>query len=189
MPIKKLTALIAPPKAPLDADGDWRAAEIVVGAQYPADFRELITRYGTGSFFRGFLTVYNPMTVGGLACIKQDENIYRQYREGLYPLPLPVHPESPGLLPWGRDENGNGYFWLTKGKPEKWPIVFVGHGHESHPVQLQTDITGFLAGYAMDKFEALTNPDDPITEEQRVFTPGRSQAEVAQALLKSRKGK
>jgi hypothetical protein len=54
---------------------------------------------------------------------------------------------------------------------------------------LRTDITGFLAGYATDRFEALVQPDDPFTEEMRVFTPGRSQAEVAKALLKDRKNK
>jgi hypothetical protein len=138
MPIKQLIALIAPPTAPVDNEGNWRAAEIVVGADYPAEFRDLITRYGTGTFFKGHLTVYNPLTVGGLACIKQSEKYLRQYREGLYPLPLPVHPETPGLLPWGRDENGNDYCWLTQGKPDKWPVVFLGHGHVSHPVRLRT---------------------------------------------------
>lgn len=189
MPIKQLVALIAPPKKPLDSEGNWRAAEVVVGAAFPPDFRELITRYGTGAFFRGFLTVYNPLTVEGLACIKQDEKIYRMNREGLYPCPFPIHPDSPGLLPWGRDENGNGYFWLTKGKPEKWSVVFLGHGHEDQPLQFRTDITGFLAGYATDKFKELARPEEPFTEEEQVFTPGRSQAEVASELVKGLKGK
>src|SRR6516225_928951 len=100
MPIKQLAALIAPPKIPLDNEGNWRAAEVVIGASFPSDFLDLIIRYGTGAFFRGHLMVYNPLTVEGLACIKQDERRYRQYREWLYPLQLPVHPEVPGLLPW-----------------------------------------------------------------------------------------
>jgi len=189
MAIKQLAALITPPASPLDCEGNWYAAEIVVGATYPADFRALIAAYGSGAFFRGHLTVYNPLTVGGLAGIKQAERFCRQHREGLYPLPLAVHPDTPGLLPWGGDENGNTYCWLTKGKPDKWPVVFLGHGHESHPVQLRTDITGFLAGYATDKFPELAQPDDPMSEAMQVFTPGRSQAEIAGELLKARKGK
>jgi len=189
MPIKQLAALIAAPKKPLDHEGNWRAAEIVVGAEFPPDFRDLITHYGTGAFFRGFLTVYNPLTVEGLARIKQDEKRCRDQREGLYPCPFPIHPEIPGLLPWGRDENGNGYFWLTKGKPEKWPVVFLGHGYEDQPVQFRTDITGFLVRYATDKFEALVQPGDPMTHAMRVFTPGRSQGEVARKLLKTRTGR
>jgi hypothetical protein len=187
MPITQLLTLIPPPAAPVDNEGNWRATEIVVGTDYPGDFRELITRYGTGAFFQGHLTVFNPLTVGGLAFIKQAERNLRRYREGPYPLPLPVHPEAPGLLPWGHDENGNDYCWLTKGKPEKWPVVYVGHGHASHPLQFQTDITGFLVGYATDRLEALVQPDDPMTEAMRVFTPGRSQADDGGLAAKGRK--
>src|SRR5690242_11570565 len=118
MSITKLVAMITPPKSPLDSEGNWRAAEIVVGAEFPSDFQQLISRYGSGAFFRGFLRVFNPLTVEGCACIKQSTDIYRKFRDGLFPLPIPVHPDKPGLLPWGSDDNGNGYFWLTKGKPE-----------------------------------------------------------------------
>lgn len=187
MPIKQLLALIPPPAAPVDNEGNWRAAEIVVGVEYPEVFRELITRYGTGRFFQGHLMVFNPLTIGGLAFIKQAERYLRQYREGLYPLPLPVHPEVPGLLPWGHDENGNDYCWLTKGKPEKWPVVYIGHGCADQPIQFRTDITGFLVGYAIDKFDVLVQPEDPMTEAMRVFTPGPSQAEDARLAAKARK--
>src|SRR5262245_10120505 len=120
MPIKQLVALIAPPKNPVDNSWSWDGAEIVVGAQFPQDFRDLIGQYGSGAFFRGFLTVFNPLTVSGLAQIKQAERQYRFNRESLKLLPLPVHPDTPGLLPWGSDDNGNGFCWLTKGKPTKW---------------------------------------------------------------------
>ncbi|HEX4611865.1 MAG TPA: SMI1/KNR4 family protein [Urbifossiella sp.] len=189
MPIKQLLPLIAPPLAPLDNEGVWRASELVVGAKYPADFRALIEQYGSGAFFQGYLTVYNPLTIGGLAWIKDVERVFRPKRERLYPLPLPVHPDTPGLLFWGGDDNGNHYAWLTKGKPDKWPVVFLGHGSESHPIELRTDITGFLAGYAMDQFEQLVQPGNPVTEEMRVFTPGRNQGEVARALFQARKGR
>jgi len=187
MAIKQLVKVIPPPKAPLDNEGNWHAAEIIVGTKFPPDFRDLIGRYGSGAFFRGYLTIYNPLTVEGLALMKQAENVHRSYRKlGSCPLPLQVHPDRPGLLAWGGDDNGNDYCWLTKGKPERWPVVFLGHGSEGHPVQLRTNATEFLAGYAMDEFEALARPEDPFTEEDRVFTPGRSQAEVAKELLRSR---
>jgi hypothetical protein len=48
------------------------------------------------------------------------------------------------------------------------------------------NVTTFLAGFAVDRFEALARSDDPMTEDMRVFTPGRSQAEVARELLKTR---
>ncbi|HKB40173.1 MAG TPA: SMI1/KNR4 family protein [Gemmataceae bacterium] len=186
MPIKQLLALIAPPARPVDNEGNWQAAEIVVGAEYPPDFRDLITRYGTGAFFQGHLKVFNPLTIVGLALIKQNERYLRQHWEGPYALPLPVHPEAPGLLPWGHDENGNDYCWLTKGRPEKWPVVFLGHGQACHPFQFRTDITGFLAGYATDTFKELIQPDAPMTEAMREFTRGRSAAEDARLAAKDR---
>ena len=189
MSIKQLVALIAPPLNPVDNEGNWRAAEIIVGIEFPPDFRDLIARYGSGAFFNGYLTIYNPLTVGGLACIKQAENFHRSYRTGLFPLPLPVHPDRPGLLAWGGDKNGNDYCWLTKGKPEKWPVVFLAHGSESHPVQLPKGVTGFLTGFATDRFEVLARPEEPFTAEERIFTPGRSPAEVYKELRKNRDDK
>ena len=56
-------------------------------------------------------------------------------------------------------------------------------------MQLRKDITSFLDGYAMDRFEELARPEEPFTQAERVFTPGRSQAEVARELLKDRKSK
>ncbi|HYH68605.1 MAG TPA: SMI1/KNR4 family protein [Urbifossiella sp.] len=189
MPIKHLLALIAPPPTPVSNEGDWGAAEIVVGAKYPTDFRDLIGRYGSGAFFQGHLTVYNPLTLEGLAWIKKLERILRPKRERLNPLPLAVHPDTPGLLVWGGDENGNCYAWYTKGKLDKWPVVVLEHGYDSRPLELTTDITGFLAGYATDKFAQLVQPGQPMTEEMRVFTPGRNQGEVARARIQCRKNK
>lgn len=189
MSVKKLLALIAPPESPLDAVGNWNAAEIVAGTEFPADFRGLIERYGTGAFFQGHLTVFNPLTIEGQALIKHTLDIYRPFRNETHPLPFALHPERPGLLPWGRDDNGGGYFWLTKGKIERWPVVYLGHASEGFPVQLPVNVTTFLSGFALDRFEALAHPDDPMTEEMRIFTPGRSQAEVSRELLKARKAK
>jgi hypothetical protein len=63
MSLKKLVAVIPPPKKPLDCEGNWRGAEIVARAQFPPDFRDLIGRYGTGAFFQGHLTLFNPLTL------------------------------------------------------------------------------------------------------------------------------
>jgi hypothetical protein len=175
MPIKQLVARITPPQVPVDGEGDWYAAEIIVGVKFPPDFRDLISAYGSGAFFQGHLEVFNPLTLRGLARMKQAENFLRSYRSlGFEPLPLLVHPDSPGLLPWGGDGNGNDYCWLTKGKPEKWPVVYLGHGEEGRPRQYRRGITGFLAGYAMDEFKELVPRDDAMTAAMRVFTPRRS---------------
>jgi hypothetical protein len=93
------------------------------------------------------------------------------WREGPSPLPLDVHPKRPGLLPWARDENGNSYCWLTRGKPERWPVVYLPHGWESQPQQFPIDVTGFLARYATNQYELTAGP---LAETDRAFTPGRT---------------
>ncbi len=171
MALRDLVRLVSPPATPFEAEGNWYAARIVAGSEFPPDFEELISHYGSGAFFQTFLKVYNPLSVSGLAGMKQSERVYQQLRTGLYPLPLPVHPEKPGLLFWGSDENGGGYAWLTKGKPDKWPVVYLGHGSEEHPLQYRMTITSFLAGYAVDRFPELVPGGDAMTDEMRVFTP------------------
>jgi hypothetical protein len=180
MPIKELLALVRPPKDPIDTQGDWGSVEIVVETVYPSDFKELISRYGSGRFFfDGHLEVFNPLTIAGLTRIKTVQKQFKAGREGGSGWSLPIHPEKGGLLPWGWDENGNRYAWLTKGKPDQWPVVFLGHGCEGKPLQFPTDITGFLAGYATDRFKQLLQPGEPFTDEVRTFMPGRNQQEVA----------
>ena len=186
MPIEELLAAVPVPPGRIDVEGDWAAAEAAVGLTYPKDFKQLIGIYGSGRFFfGGHLVVYNPLTTEGLAGIRVEREI-REVMRGdpdLGCCPLPLFPEEGGLMPWGSDENGDDYLWLTEGEPDDWPVVVLFHGYASQPQLFRTDITGFLAGYATDRFDELAQPDDPVTEAVRVFIPGRTQAEVSRRLL------
>jgi hypothetical protein len=163
MPLKELVAVVAPPQAPHDTEGHWASAAYLYGTEFPTDFRGLITKYGSGRFFRGHLDVFNPLTLAGHASLKA---VLRMCAG--WPLPLDVHPASPGLLPWGRDENGNTYCWLTKGKPDRWPVVYLHHGSESEPRKFPMDVTGFLARLCANE---LNLTDQPYRDNDRVFTP------------------
>jgi hypothetical protein len=170
MPIEELVAIVPPPSRPVDCDADWPSAAFLVGTEFPPDYRDLISRYGSGRFFEGHLEVFNPLTLRGQVNIKMLLEMCNTWREGPAPLPLDVHPKRPGLLPWGRDENGNTYCWLTRGKPERWPVVYLQHGWESDPKRFPIDVTGFLARYAMNEYK-LTS--EPFAEKDRNFTPSR----------------
>jgi hypothetical protein len=188
MSLKELVKLVPPPEHPADVEGYWRLPEIILGTTFPPDFMALIGRYGSGRFFQGHLHVFNPLTLEWLACLKNVEQIYNSLNHPLQPLPLSTHPASPGLLFWGCDENGNDCAWLTKGKPEKWPVVFLGHGYAAHPKQYRMTITSFLAGYAVDKFPELYSAGDELTDERRTFTPRPlQQAATAKAKKPRRK--
>ena len=44
-------------------------------------------------------------------------------RDWPHRVPYPIYPDQPGLLPWGNDENGNDYYWLTEGAPDTWRVL------------------------------------------------------------------
>jgi hypothetical protein len=92
MPIEELVAAVTPPKKPLDNLGEWESATALVEIDFPPDFQELISRYGGGEFFNGFLRVYNPLTLAGLASMKRDLDRYRIAREERKALHFDVHP-------------------------------------------------------------------------------------------------
>jgi hypothetical protein len=196
MSIKDLLAVVRPPKKPIDSKGDWNSVHLALWMdyrymQFPADFRDFIARYGSGRLFGGELEVYNPLTEYGMRDIQRTLDELRIMRGGLYPLPLEVHPTSPGLLPWGHDSNGNTYGWLTAvpkrhvpSECDKWPVVLVAHGWAQKPKQFRADVTTFLAGFANNKYPAVLGGADPLPKEARVSTPGRTQSECARNLKK-----
>jgi cell wall assembly regulator SMI1 len=154
MAINELVALVPPPAIPLGTDGDWSGAEADLGCKFPADFRELIRRYGTGQFDLGGLLVSNPLTAAGRQEIRDHLETLRDLREGCE-IQLVIHPERPGLLPWGSDSLGNIFCWLTEGEPDKWPVVQVGHDDEGGQPRVEVGITAFLARYARNEFPKM----------------------------------
>ena len=157
MAIEELVTFIPPPDEPRDADGDWSAAEVALAVRFPSDFRQMIQRYGTGEFYAGLL-ILNPLNPWCQRQIAKELKNYRVIREAME-LSLRLHPESPGLFPWGHDSNGNGFFWLTEGAPEQWPVVQVGHNEEENPHRADVDITTFLVRYGQHKYPEMLAPN------------------------------
>src|SRR5262249_54774047 len=129
MSLAKLKKLIRPPDRPSEIGSleHWRAVEGQLGTSLPRDYREFISTYGTGVFAH-FYCVYSPFSknkhLSLLRCAELVCRYNRQSREE-FPerFPYPYFPEPDGLLPWGVDENGNDYFWLTQGAPSNWIVV------------------------------------------------------------------
>jgi hypothetical protein len=167
--IEELIAFIPPPDTPQDADGDWSAAEAALSVRFPNDFRQLIRRYGTGEFYAGLL-IFNPLNSWCLHQIAKQLKNYHAMREAME-LSLRLHPESPGLFPWGFDSNGNGFFWLTDGEPDQWPVVQVGHNEEENPHQADVGITTFLVRYGRHEYPEMLG-GIRFKKKQLRFTPG-----------------
>ena len=100
---------------------------VALGLALPADYKGVIGRYGAGAF-SDLLIVLNPFLpnayldlLRGGSQILESARTARDSNPGL--LPVPIHPEPGGILPWGVTEAGDTLYWRTEGKPDAWPVV------------------------------------------------------------------
>lgn len=172
MSIIKLKSLVPPPVRPFEIGtiDQWRAVEQELGVELPSDYREFVFTYGTG-MFAGFYVVYNPCSAMKTANLltkistlcQQEREFKREFPDA---VPYRIHPDRPGLLPWGGDENGNYYYWITDGPPDSWLVVsdeVRGEGFREYG----RCMTDFLCDVLTGKIEALAGGYP--TDENRVF--------------------
>src|SRR6266404_2309328 len=119
MSMADLKKLVTPPAKPFEVGtlSQWQKYEQKLGTRLPDDYRKFVFAYGSG-LFAGFYRVYNPFAASEyIALLSQVERVcgYNRESQRSFPkrFPYPYFPELGGLLPWGNDENGNDYFWLT----------------------------------------------------------------------------
>lgn len=154
--------------------GDWLAAENDLGVEFPSDFKDLIHAYGTGEFY-GDLAIENPLRMWGRNGIREYLDCYRELREACE-YSFPLFPESPGLLPWGGDNNGHLYCWWTEGSPDEWKIVQLFHGYEDDPLEIVSGpITQFLIDFVSNKYPNMLGGNERSSTDCyfRVGIPGR----------------
>ena len=158
----------APPADPLDGSGDWDAAERDLGTALPADFKELIRLYGTGTF--GGVYLANPLQQWGRDMIRDHIAGHQELRDALE-FALPLFPERPGFLPWGSDSHGHLYCWWVDGPPDGWTVAQVAHGEEETPHHSPVGITEFLVAYLLNRYQAMLGGRE-FTAEHRRFERG-----------------
>lgn len=137
MPLKKgtalarLQALVPPPAAPGAASAEERREEVErqLGTPLPDDLYSLARTYGSGSFAAPdnscVLRIHNPFIGRFVGVVHDWARTLRDIKaaEGEAHFPYGIHPERPGLLKIGGDDNGRLVFWLTDGEPTSWPIL------------------------------------------------------------------
>jgi SMI1-KNR4 cell-wall len=152
MAVADVTALIPSPAFPNQVGSldEWRAVERELGVTLPLDFREFVFTYGTGQLGR-FYSVWNPFW--GSEFVQQVRLIcgYERESQQQFPqyFPYSIYPESPGFLPWGSDDNGNYYGWLTEGPPDRWPVLsneVRGGGYRLHRCTMTEYLGGVFRG-------------------------------------------
>jgi len=155
-----ITKLVHPPEKPLEVGtfARWRKYEAQLGIKLPPDYRRFVFAYGSG-LFADFYRIYNPFAASeSTALVTKAKHVCDFNRESQrnFPerFPYPYFPEPGGLLPWGNDENGNDYFWLTQGAPSKWVVVQDENRGKGIRVQPYT-MTAFLVAILQRKTRAL----------------------------------
>lgn len=150
MSIKELISSAPPPEKVSDVPKkpNWKKIEAALKVSLPGDYKEFVVTYGTGVLCN-FLIVCNPFSsqegFGLLPFVTLMSTTLAQLKdtEGDKQVPFNIHPDRPGLLAWGGDENGNGLYWFTKGRPEAWPCV-VGEARGKRWERFDLPMTSFL---------------------------------------------
>ena len=170
MSIGELVAVAPPPEKPLEAGRgpeDWKRVQEAIGVALPSDLGDFGMCYGTGRFI-GDIQVYNPFAMLYRRIIDFECNFLRELKKpGRDRLPYDVHPDRPGLFPWGRDQNGNTMCWLTVGAHDEWPIVLKSDIDEFEHWELS--MTSFLAKAFRNEILALIWNDEAFRPEELNF--------------------
>lgn len=159
MSISELVRIVNPAENPSKIpDASWSEAESRFRKRLPADYRDLLEVFGPGTL-NEFLHVAGPFSANPYLNVSDRLRLLHK-AEKLKKLNFPkdpvslvhpflLHPESPGLIPWGITDNGDDLFWHTLGEPDAWPVVIYNGrsgDYESHPMSMTTFLSSILSG-------------------------------------------
>lgn len=172
MAIEELTEIIFPPSAGDFDENVWRATEEWLGYSLPDDYRDFAKVYGTGTFCDGYLQVFCPSSSldSYREFIHYQSGVLQTHIDaGLRNIPFQPHPNRPGLLMWGSDENGHRLHWLTDGIANEWPVI--AESHEGDFEQFDLRMTSFLAQALKNEIRPQHIWHQPFDESELVFYP------------------
>ena len=174
--------LIAPPPKPVETGTpkSWKEAEAFLGVPLPADYKDLIDHYGTGSF-EDLLMVYTPFTqieylnlFYALDTLQQADRQTQKLGDPTWTAvnPFAYFPALKGLLPWGCTRNlSQVFFWQVQGTPAAWETVFYNLRNGEYEVW-KYSLSGFLYRLFTRQIESVLLPEDFFaTEEPIRFLP------------------
>lgn len=147
--IEALAAVVAPPEAPYRAfTGPWARVETYLGTELPQDYKDFARLYGRGLFLDLFI-VQLPADDPSLTLETSVRETSRWLGMG-GDQPYPWWPHVGGLINFGVSENGDHLFWLARGPPEDWKVVFWDRGLSEDECFEEFDcgMAEFLAGLA-----------------------------------------
>jgi len=169
MSTTNLIQLVPPPKEPVERGSPeaWEAAEAALGLRLPPDYYDYGLAYGSGAMCNGFMQVFNWASPSYRSLVEFEAmTVLAVIEESA--TKVAVFPECPGLLPWGRDENGNTLCWLTDGDPAGWQINI--QSKYGNIYQFHSPMTDFLIRLFTNQIECPVW-QEPFSIDEMVFRP------------------
>lgn len=147
MTINEIVSMVRPPVSPIETPASNDNLPDCLDRQLPDDLLEFSRTFGGGSF-GGRLTIYNPYSPNYSDIIQFVCETYKDIAdfEGNSIFPYKLYPNTPGLYPWGSEDNGHEFFWYTEGLPNQWSVVLCA----GDPRRFETydmTMTSFLAKF------------------------------------------
>ncbi|MCX4427229.1 SMI1/KNR4 family protein [Streptomyces mirabilis] len=148
MSIDELASVVSPPPGVQPGEVDWQSVEHLIGCVLPADYKEMVRRYGPGCFAQ-FIHIYQPSSELGAI------DLPTQVGESLWALrylrdagePIPYRIDDPAeVLAFGRTDNGDVLFWRRAeiDAPDTWTVL-VKEPRGEEWFEFPGDMSGFLA--------------------------------------------
>lgn len=169
MTIEALLNILPPPAEPVEAfRGPWAAVEAEIGTPLPPDYKDFVRIYGCGEFL-GFFRIAVPWSWYPESRLAKQMSGVREILGDDADRPYPIWPEAGGLIACGETDFGDLFFWLTRGAPADWPMVFWDRGFDRFEV-FDCGLTDFLAGVLTGRIQPQGFPEDALPYEP-LFDP------------------
>lgn len=178
--ITDLVQICPPPPGPVSVD--WGAVESAVGAELPADYKQLATVYGPGKFCE-YLWVHHPHGPTEWVDLRGPlpATLRRRLRQDRATGAFPVPHDPDNLFVCGVTDNGEYLFWVTDpaDDPDAWRIA-VNQARGPGWYTFDGGLVAFLAAAFSGRIEVPLFPDG-LLDAGVGFTAGSPSSRRARA--------
>lgn len=144
-PLQKLVQVLKRPSRPhyaVTEASEWLAIMDKFGVRLPTDFQDFIGIYGTGTV-GDFVLIFNPFSPDKYSNLFFNMEFILSSAYQAKEFPLPLYPQSGGLLPFAKTDDGDYLWWKTEGEADNWTIVVTEVRSDNYEVYPMT-MTDFL---------------------------------------------
>lgn len=123
--VSLLKAILPLPPAPLRLSSTMTNSGYGGELELPRDYLEFLTVFGNGTI----KSDRDAWTIDDLVSdsqVRRSMNLLAAGRDRpvvFKGLKMLAFPYGTDLIPWGNDDQGDTFYWLTKGVPDEWPVL------------------------------------------------------------------